>query len=59
MHAKKNKLDHKFEPVNVKHKDYEYNGFLTEEESDGKILEGEKKETADLSSMPSLEVGKK
>ena len=43
MDAKKNKLDRKFEPVNVKHKDYEYDGFLTEEESDDKTLEGDKK----------------
>lgn len=59
MDAKKNKLDRKFEPVNVKHKDYEYDGFLTEEESDDKTLEGDKKENADLSFAPSLEVDKK
>ena len=43
-YAKKNKLDKRFKPLELKLEDHDCNGFFTEEESDDKTLEGDKKD---------------
>ena len=51
LYAKNNKLGHKFK-TRLTLEDYDYNRFFTEEESDDKTLEGDKKEEyADLLPM--------
>lgn len=48
LYAKNNKLDQKFK-TRLTLGDYDYNRFFTEEKSDDKTLEGDKKEEyADL-----------
>ena len=42
------KLDKKLKPINLKLKDYDYDGWFTEEELDDKTLEGHEEELDDL-----------
>ena len=44
----KYKLDKKLKPINLKLKDYDYDGWFTEEELDDKTLEGHEEELDDL-----------
>ena len=44
----KYKLDKQFKPINLKLKDYDYDGWFTEEELDDKTLEGHEEELDDL-----------
>ena len=51
----KKKLDHKFKPINLKFKGYNYGGWFTKEESDDKTLEGDEKEKfTDVPTIPLL-----
>ena len=43
-HAEIDKLNQKFKPINLKLKDYDYDGWFTEEELDNKRPEGDEKE---------------
>ena len=53
LDGRKKKLDLKFNPINLKLEDYDYDGWLTEKESDDKTLESDKKENLD--DLPPLE----
>ena len=47
--AKKSKLEHKYKPINLRIEEYDYKGWVREEESDDTTLEDdEKEESADL-----------
>ena len=56
MVPKKNTLDQKLNPINLKLKCYIYDRWFTEE-SDDSTVKGDKKELDNLQSIPSLEGG--